>query len=246
MTNLHVFADQPSFVDGSADFIAGIAAGAIAKRDRFTIALSGGGTPRPIYARLATAEYRDRIPWEKVHIFFGDERCVTADDARSNYRMVRATWLDHAPILAANIHRIHGENDPALEAMRYEQEIARFHRTVALPTFDLILLGMGDNGHTASLFPGTAALRETARWVVAQYVEVMTTWRVTFTALLINAARHVAFLAEGAGKAQMLWNICKGPYQPDVWPAQLIHPVNGELHWLVDAAAAAKIRCAVA
>ena len=100
---------------------------------------------------------------------------------------------------------------------------------------------MGDNGHTASLFPGTAALRETERWVVAQYVEVMTTWRVTFTAPLINAARHVAFMVEGAGKAQMLWNVLEGPYQPDVWPSQLIQPVSGKLHWLLDAAAAAKV-----
>jgi 6-phosphogluconolactonase len=240
MTNLHVFPDNSSFVDGSADFIADVAAGAIAERGRFTIALSGGGTPKPIYAQLATATYRDRIAWEKAHIFFGDERCVPPDDARSNYRMVREAWLDHSRIPAENVHRIHGEDDPTLEALRYEQEIARLYRTATCPAFDLILLGMGDNGHTASLFPGTAALRETARWVVAQYVEGMTTWRVTFTAPLINAARHVAFLAEGAGKAQMLWNVREGPYQPDVWPSQLIQPVSGELHWLVDAAAAAK------
>ena len=246
MTNLHVFPDNPSFVNGSADFIAEIAAGAIAERGRFSIALSGGGTPQPIYARLATADYRDRIAWEKVHIFFGDERCVPPDDARSNYRMVREAWFDHSPFPAANIRRIHGEDDPALEAWRYEQGIARLYRSARFPAFDLILLGLGDNGHTASLFPGTAALRETARWVVAQYVEVMTTWRVTFTAPLINAARHVAFLAEGAGKAQMLWNVLEGPYQPDVWPSQLIQPVSGELHWLVDAAAAAKVRPAAA
>jgi 6-phosphogluconolactonase len=242
MTNLHVFPDNAGFVDGSADFIAGLATNAIAARGRFTIALSGGGTPKPIYARLAAADYQDRIAWDKVHIFFGDERCVPPDDALSNYRMVREAWLDHSPIPLQNIHRIHGEDDPALEALRYEQEIARLYRAVAFPAFDLILLGMGDNGHTASLFPGTASLRKRDRWVVAQYVEVMTTWRVTFTAPLINTARHVAFLAEGAGKAQMLWNVLEGPYQPDVWPSQLIRPVSGELHWLVDAAAAAKVK----
>jgi 6-phosphogluconolactonase len=218
----------------------------VAERGRFIIALSGGGTPKPIYARLASPDYRDRIAWEKVHIFFGDERCVPPGDVRSNYRMVREAWLDHSTIPAANIHRIHAENEPALEALRYEQDIAGRFRSARLPAFDLILLGMGENGHTASLFPGTAVLRETARWVVAQYVEVMTAWRVTFTAPLINAARHVAFLAEGAGKAQMLWNVLEGPYQPDVWPSQLIQPVSGELHWLVDAAAAAKIGAAAA
>ena len=242
MTKLHVFPDNPSFAGGSADFIADVGASAIAERGRFTIALSGGGTPKPIYAQLATADYRDRIAWEKVDIFFGDERCVAPDDTRSNYRMARDTWFDHVPIPAQNIHRILGEEDPELEALRYEKEVAHFHRTATLPAFDLILLGMGENGHTASLLPGTAALRETARWVVAQYVEEMSTWRVTFTAPLINAARHVAFLAEGAGKAQMLWNVLEGPYQPDVWPSQLIQPASGELHWLIDAAAAAKVK----
>ena len=244
MTKMHVFDDNRSFIDGSADLIAVLAAAAIAERGRFTIALSGGGTPKQIYARLATADYRGRIAWDKTHIFFGDERCLPPDDARSNYRMAREALFDHAPLPAENIHRIHGEDDPALEALRYEQDIAGLYRSARFPAFDLILLGMGDNGHTASLFPGTAALRETTRWVVAQYVEVMTTWRVTFTAPLINAARHVAFLAEGAGKAQMLWNVMEGPYQPDVWPSQLIQPASGELHWLVDTAAAAKVKTA--
>jgi 6-phosphogluconolactonase len=242
MTKMHVFDDNRSFVDGAADFIAKSAVAAIAARGRFTIALSGGGTPKQIYARLATADYRGLIAWEKVHIFFGDERCVPPEDARSNYRVACEAWFDHSPIPAENIHRIRGEDDPAREALRYEQDIAGLYRSARPPAFDLILLGLGDNGHTASLFPGTAALRETTRWVVAQYVEVMTTWRVTFTAPLINAARHVAFLAAGAGKAQMLWNVLEGPYQPDVWPSQLIQPAAGELHWLVDAAAAAKVK----
>jgi 6-phosphogluconolactonase len=230
MTHLHVFPDNPSFVNGSAEFITAVAATAIAEHGRFTIALSGGGTPKPIYARLAMPDYRDRIAWEKVHIFFGDERCVPPDDRRSNYRMVYEAWLGRSPIPAENVHRIHGEDDPALEALRYAEEIARLCRSAAFPAFDLILLGLGDNGHTASLFPGTAALREKERLVVAQYVEVTATWRVTFTAPLINAARHVAFLVEGVGKAQMLWNVIEGPYQPDAWPSQLIQPVSGELH----------------
>jgi 6-phosphogluconolactonase len=241
MGKLHVFADKESFIKGSAEFIADIGARAIADRGRFTLALSGGSTPKPIYTRLATPEYRDRLDWSRTHIFFGDERCVPPDDSRSNYRMVREAWFEPANLPAGNIYRIRGEDDQAVEALRYEQEIARLYRTRTFPPFDLILLGMGDNGHTASLFPGTASLRETVRWVVPQYVEVMQTWRVTFTAPLINAARHVAFMAEGAAKAQMLWNVLKGPFQPDVLPSQLIQPSNGELHWLVDAAAAAQV-----
>jgi 6-phosphogluconolactonase len=241
MATLHVFPDKSSFVKGAADFIIEMAGSALSERSRFTIALSGGGAPQPVYAQLASVDYRDRIAWERVHVFFGDERCVPPQDPRSNYCMVRDAWLRHSPIPAENIHRIRGEEDPAIEALRYEQEIARLFRSKRPPAFDLILLGMGGNGHTASLFPGTAALRETARWVVAQYVEVATSWRVTFTAPLINAARRVAFLVEGAGKAEMLGNILEGPFQPDVWPAQLIQPVSGELHWLVDSDAATGI-----
>ncbi len=241
MTYLHVFPGRQSFINGCADFIADAAVGAIAERGRFVIALSGGATPGPVYERLAAADRRDRIAWGCVHVFFGDERCVPPDDTRSNYRMVREAWFDHTPIPVENIHRIHGEDDPEPEALRYERRIAGFYRSAGYPAFDLILLGMGDNGHTASLFPGTAALRETGRRVVAQYVESMTEWRITFTPSLINAARHVAFLVEGAAKAQMLWNVLEGPYQPDVWPSQLVQPVSGELHWLVDTAAAAKL-----
>ncbi len=237
-----VFPDQPSFIDGAADFMADTIIKSIADHDRCVIALSGGNTPRPIYSRLASADYRERLDWSKVHVCFGDERCVPPDDARSNYRMAREALLDQVPLPAQNVHRIPGEIDPALAALSYEQELQALFRTSTFPAFDLICLGLGDNGHTASLFPGTAALREKERWVVAQYVEVMTTWRVTFTAPLINAARHIAFLVEGAGKADVLQRVLHGPYQPDVLPAQLIEPVTGQTHWLVDAAAAAKIQ----
>jgi 6-phosphogluconolactonase len=205
------------------------------------MALAGGSTPRPIYARLASADYRERLAWPKVHIFFGDERCVPADDARSNYRLALESLHDQAMVPLDNIHRIKGEIDPAQAALIYEQEVQGVFRTRSLPAFDLICLGMGENGHTASLFPGTAALHERERWVVAQYVEVMQEWRVTFTAPLINAARNISFFVEGASKAEMLWRVIAGPYQPDVLPSQLIQPVNGQLHWLVDAAAASKL-----
>ncbi len=160
MSNLIVYPDNQSFIDGAADFIAGLAAQAITKRGRFTIALSGGGTPRPIYARLASAGYRERVDWSRVHIFFGDERCVPPDDARSNYRMAREALLDHVTLPPENVHRVQGEIDPAQAALIYEQDLQTLFRSTAFPVFDLICLGMGDNGHTASLFPGTAALRE--------------------------------------------------------------------------------------
>ena len=233
-----VFPDQAHFIAGAAEFMAAQAVEAIAARGRWTAALAGGGTPRPIYARLAEAGLAQGIDWTRVHFFFGDERCVPPDDPRSNYHMAREALLAHLPLPAANIHRIAGEEDPALAALAYELEIQRFFRSAAAPAFDLICLGMGDNGHTASLFPGTASLRERERLVVPQYVEVMQSWRVTMTAPLINAARHVAFFVEGAGKAAMLQRVLAGPYDPDVLPAQLIQPTVGQLHWLMDAAAA--------
>lgn len=242
MAEITVYPDHPSLVDGAPAFIAALAVESIAARGRFTIALSGGSTPRPVFARLAAADFAARIDWDKVHVFFSDERCVPPDDAASNYRMAREALLDLVPLPRDHIHRICGEDDPAQAALAYEQDLQALFGAASVPAFDLVCLGMGNDGHTASLFPGTAALREQRRWVVAQYVAVGPAWRVSFTAPLINAARHVVFLVEGAGKSETLRRVLQGPYQPDVLPAQLIHPFNGQAHWLVDAAAAAKIQ----
>ena len=242
MVDVTVYPEHQSFVDAAATFIAGLAAESIATRGPFHDRARGRWDRGPVYARLAAADHAERIDWRKVHVFFSDERCVPPDDAASNYRMAREALLDHVPLPPDNIHRIRGEEDPALAALAYEQDLQRLFRTSAAPAFDLICLGMGDDGHTASLFSGTAALREHERWVVAQYVAVVRAWRVTFTPALINAARHVAFLVEGAGKSETLRRVLDGAYQPDVLPSQLIQPRNGQTHWLVDAAAATKIQ----
>lgn len=240
MPNLTIYPDPDGLVHGAAELITDLALAAVAATDRFTVALAGGSTPRPVYAMLASPAFASRIPWDRVHVFFGDERCVPADDERSNYRMAREALLDHVPLPPANIHRIAGEADPALAALAYEQEMRRFFRTEVPPAIDLICLGMGDDGHTASLFPGSAGLREQERWVMPQYVEAMSSWRVTVTPVLINAARNVAFMVAGAGKAETLARVLTGPYEPDALPAQLVQPVNGQTHWLVDAAAGAR------
>jgi 6-phosphogluconolactonase len=237
-----VYPDHLSFVDGAAAFIAGIAVESIAARGRFTIALAGGNTPRPVYARLAAADHAGRIAWAKVHVFFSDERCVAPDDPASNCRMARKALLDHVPLPFANVHRMHGEADPAFAALAYEQELRVFLDPSSPPVFDLICLGMGADGHTASLFPGTAALHERERSVVAQYVTALESWRLTFTVTLINVARRIAFLVEGADKSETLRRVLEGPNQPDVLPAQLVRPVSGQVHWLVDAAAATRIQ----
>ena len=227
----------------AADLFVARAKEAMERRGRFAVAFSGGSTPKALFALLATPEYVGRVDWSRVHLFWGDERCVGPDDPKSNFKMTKEALLDHVPLPTTNIHRIYGEDDPFQSAKQYEQEIRTFFGGGdTVPAFDLVLLGMGDNGHTASLFPGTWSVREKVRWVVEQYVEVMTMWRVTFTAPLINAAEHVAFLVSGPGKADMLAKVLQGLQQPDVLPAQLIQPAKGLLHWLVDAPAAAQLK----
>jgi len=248
MSKITVYPDKDSLISGAADFIAGAAVQAIEARGRFTLALSGGHTPRPVYARLATPGYRERLDWSKVQVFFGDERCVPPDDPQSNYLMVKTALFDEVPLPEANIHRIRGEDDPEQAASYYAQELQRTFGGEAaaggspMEGFDLILLGMGDNGHTASLFPGLPAVTETMRWVMAQYVEVVCMWRLTLTPVVINAARQVAFLVAGAPKAEMVHKVLEGPYQPVVLPSQIIKPTQGELHWLLDEPAAAQLR----
>ncbi len=248
MSKITVYPDSESLISGAADFLAYLAGRAIAERGRFTLALSGGSTPRPLYSRLATGDYRDRIDWPKVLIFFGDERCVPPDDPRSNYLMVRTALLDQVPLAPGNIFRIQGEEAPEKAAADCTDALQRtFGGDPAaggppFEGFDLILLGMGDNGHTASLFPGLAAVTEPGRWVMAQYVEVAGMWRVTMTPVIFNAARQVVFLVSGAQKAGMLHRVLEGPYQPVVLPSQIIKPASGELHWLLDAPAAAKLK----
>jgi 6-phosphogluconolactonase len=246
MTDIQVSPDLNALVRASAEQIADIAERAIATNGRFTIALSGGSTPRPVYALLATDEFSRRIDWSRVQVFWGDERCVPPNDPQSNYRMAKEALLEHVPLPEANIHRMHGEEDPTQAAAEYGRELQAVlggdAEGGAPPAgFDLILLGMGDNGHTASLFPGKTALHEEKRWVVAEYIEAVSMWRITFTPVLINAAATVTFLIAGTQKAEVLHQVLEGPYQPDVLPSQIVKPLHGQLVWLLDKAAASRL-----
>jgi 6-phosphogluconolactonase len=208
----------------------------------FAIALSGGSTPRGLHALLANdPAVRDRLPWHYMHFFWGDERHVPPDHPQSNYRMAYDTLLSLAPVSAENIHRVQSEEpDAALAAEKYEQELRTFFDLEAgqLPRFDCILLGMGPDGHTASLFPGTAALHETKRLVVANWVDKFKTYRITLTVPVLNHADLVVFLVSGAEKAEALKAVLQGDYRPDRFPAQLIRPGSEKLLWIVDRAAA--------
>src|SRR5688500_17689742 len=223
-----VRADTADLIVAAADRVVDLAAAAVASAGRFVMALSGGSTPRALYARLASPACATRIDWAKVHLFWGDERCVPPEHADSNYRMARETLLDKVAIPAANIHRMRGEDEPAVAAIAYEAELRSTLPTVR-PRFDLVLVGMGDDGHTASLFPGLKAVRETVRWAMAEYVAAVAMWRLTLTPVALNGAAHVLFLVSGADKSTMLRRVLEGPAHPDALPAQVVQPDDGEV-----------------
>ncbi len=230
-----IFPDSPSLVTGTVNFIAGEAADAITARGAFSIALSGGNTPKPVYEQLANAS----LDWRRVHIFFGDERCVPPDDQRSNYHMAKMTLLDRVAIPPGNVHRMRGEDPPEQAAASYAAEMER--ALGAGGRIDLMLLGLGDNGHTASLFPGLAVVTEKERTVVACYVESVGMWRLTMTPPVINASRRVVFLVSGMDKAGIVHRVLQGPREPIVLPSQVVRPTERPALWLLDAAAAAKL-----
>ena len=218
------------FVPEAAEFILRHARAALAERDQFRIALSGGNTPRPVYTEFARIA-RD-LPWDRVHFTFGDERCVPPDDPQSNFRMARESLFVVAAVPQKSIARMRGEIDPQLAAQKYQDglDVLANQRGEMIYRHDLILLGVGDDGHTASLFPGTAALEEKARKVVANFVPKFDSWRITFTYPLINQARHVCFLANANKNRSLLEKVLEGDQQ---FPAARVAPVNGDLTWIL-------------
>jgi 6-phosphogluconolactonase len=244
--DLHIFEDRQALARGAAGQVVALAQKAIAARNIFCLALSGGSTPRPLHKILCRPDQVEQIDWSKVQIFWGDERCVPPDDPDSNYRMAVETLLKHVPIPADHIHRIRGELSPQQAADDYQEQIAaQFGLTPSetgqpFPRFDLILLGLGPDGHTASLFPGSEALEEKHRWVSPvphdQGPEPLVP-RVTLTLPIIQAARQIIFLVSGEDKANRLAEVL-APIMGKPLPAQLAKPSHGRLLWMVDRAAA--------
>jgi 6-phosphogluconolactonase len=211
---------------------------AIVDRSVFSVALAGGNTPTRVYELLASIPFKNLIEWSRVHLFFGDERCVPPQHPDSNYGMVYTTLISKIEIPSANVHRIIGEGNPDEDAAAYEIELRAFFGNVSWPRFDLVLLGMGDDGHTASLFPGTDAVKEEVKWVVATRMEQLKQDRITLTVPVLNHAAHVVFLVTGQGKAKRLSEVLRHRPNADRLPAQLIQPVDGTLEWLIDKAGA--------
>lgn len=236
MPNLHILPSQKQLVDKVVDFIREQSQAAIKERGRFNLVLSGGATPRPIYENLTKLSTEQAPDWKKTYLFWGDERCVPPDHPDSNYRMAEESLITHIPIPPTHVFRMKGESEAQAAAQAYEQDLRRYFAS-ASPHFDVVLLGMGDDGHTASLFPGTDAIHRKDRWIVANEVPSKSTWRLTMTAPLINQAHKIAFIITGEKKAETLYEVLHGTPQPQHLPAQLIAATD----WFLDEAAAAKL-----
>ena len=241
-SNVRILDDLQAIARAAADEFIAQCRQAIKDHDEFTVALSGGSTPKALHAVLVQQSTKDPklIDWSRVQVFFGDERHVPPDHPDSNFRMANETLLSKVPIPKQNVHRVHCENpDAAQAAAEYDAELVRaFHlKTNGFPRFDLILLGMGPDGHTASLFPKTEALNELPKRVVANWVEKFNTWRVTFTRPTINSAASVMLMVAGEDKAAALAEVMNNG-RPEMYPVKYVKPTNGRLIWLVDRAAA--------
>jgi 6-phosphogluconolactonase len=233
----HIVSDTPETLarQAAADFVE-LSKACLSTAPRFTVALSGGATPKPFYETLAKEPFGSAVDWGKIMIFPVDERSAPPDHPDSNYRMVKETLLDRVPVKPSRVYRIEGEIPPAEAARNYEKRLREVFRGADLPQFDLILLGLGADGHTASLMPGTSAMDVRDRWVAENVVRSLKTIRITLTFPVLNAARQVWFLVTGA-KKKAVFEAASGIPNPSV-PASLVRPVNGELRWYVDCAVA--------
>jgi 6-phosphogluconolactonase len=241
-----IYPDADALAKAAAVDLLRLAQQSVAERGIFTLALAGGSTPRKLYGLLATDPDFQNFPWDKTHLFFGDERHVPPTHIDSNYLMVSGTLLASGRVPAAHVHRVRAElPDAKMAALDYEVDLHTFFTTAmqgnGFPCFDVILLGMGPDGHTASLFPGSMGLEEKERWVIANWVEKFKSTRITFTFPVLNAARAVLLLVAGADKADMLHEVLVTERDAAIYPVQRVQPVAGAKVWLLDRAAAARL-----
>jgi 6-phosphogluconolactonase len=237
---LHVFSDAQALARALADLFIDVGNTAMANRGNFRVALAGGETPRAAYELLAQEPRRDQISWSDVFVYFGDERCVPPTDEQSNYLMAYKAFLSSVPIPPANVHRMVGEIEPGHAANEYASVIRDDLKDP--PRLDLVMLGIGPDGHTASLFPGTPPDKDDHALIRAVYSEERAQWRITMTPRLINLARTIVFGVEGAGKAEILASVLEGPRDTTRYPAQVVQPSSGRLLWYVDQDAAGLLK----
>ena len=250
---LHIAKDLQELSTQAADFIVEHINNTLQKQPKYTIALSGGSTPKALHQLLASDVYKGHIDWSKIHFFWGDERFVPFVDERNNAKMAFDTLLDKVPVQKEHIHIMQTENiSPEASAAAYEKILHQYfplvhtHHADDVPdntphtTFDLVILGMGDDGHTLSLFPGKPVIHEEEKWATAFYLDAQSMYRITLTHPVVNHSACVMFMATGSGKAKVLKEVLKGNYNPDLYPSQIIKP-KGELHWFTDEAAAKEL-----
>jgi 6-phosphogluconolactonase len=244
MANVVIYPGAEELAKAAAERLIRLANDAVETKGVFSVVLAGGSTPLELYRLLASEPYSEQVDWSRAHIFWGDERCVPPDHNDSNYGKARAALIDAVPLPPENVHRIPAELEPERAAEAYEETLlaffsARHHEPDHnRASFDLVLLGMGDDGHTASIFPGADAVNENRRWVKALYVDKLGAWRITLTPAILNQARQIIFMVSGAVKSYTLQRVIYGSHQPERYPAQSIRPENGHLTWLVDEPAA--------
>jgi 6-phosphogluconolactonase len=236
---LHLYKDGEALSQGAAKWIAELIAATLKTSDRFTIALSGGSTPKRLHQILAASPYKEQIDWSKLHVFWGDERAVPFEDERNNAKMAYDTLLDFVPVPPAQIHVMRTDIPPEESASEYEKLLHQYFDKTPF-SFDLVLLGMGDDGHTLSLFPGMPIVHEEKAWAKSFWLQAQNMSRITITKTITNRSAAVAFLTAGPAKAHALKEVLEGAYNPDKYPSQEIKP-SGELHWFVDEAAAADL-----
>jgi 6-phosphogluconolactonase len=239
---IEVFSNLEALSLRAASIFVSASRDSIGTKKRFAVAISGGSTPRRLYTLLGSQAYRHQVDWRHVHFFWADERCVPKDDEASNFRTAFDTLLSKVALPDKNIHRIKGEEAPDNAARDYEEEVKRFLGESERPRFDLIILGMGEDGHTASLFPGSKSLEETVRLAIPVYLEEPKKNRITLTLPALNNADQILFLVTGASKAPVLSEILGERGKKKGFPAGLIRPANGNVTWLIDHEAAAKLR----
>jgi len=238
--SLHVLKDIEELSVYTADWLVDYIKEVLSKQNRFSIVLSGGSTPKKLYKLLATDKYKTQIDWQRLHVFWGDERYVPFTDERNNARMAFEELLDHVAIPENQVHIIQTGIDPMTSAKAYDELLHQYFDGQS-HTFDLVLLGLGDNAHTLSLFPGYEVVTENKKWVSAFFLKEQNMFRITLTAEVVNRAARVAFLVSGGDKAAALYHVLTNEHEPDLYPAQIIQPFNSEIYWLTDKAASADL-----
>jgi 6-phosphogluconolactonase len=239
--NLHIFKNKEEMSHELALWMCEVISMVLKEQEYFTLVLSGGGTPKLLFEKLASKEFKDKINWKRIHVFWGDERVVPFDDVRNNAKMAFDILLNHVDIPAGNIHVMRTDMEPNFSAQAYDKILHTYFENTSM-SFDLVLLGMGDDGHTLSLFPDSPIIKDDTHWVNSVYNAKQEMYRITLMPALVNKASKIVFMIEGTKKAKVLQQVLEGEYMPTKLPAQIIKPkVEGALHWFLDEAAAKEL-----